>query len=93
MPAHPALVLRRGRGRSRRRESGGRKLAAPDSLSILPVAQTVPIAPAHVRSAPASPIPASIEAPSTGPDECPLEGRRILAVSATVGVRSVRSVS
>jgi hypothetical protein len=51
MPAHPALVLRRGRGRSRRRESGGRKLAAPDSLSTLPVAQMVPIAPADLGAA------------------------------------------
>jgi hypothetical protein len=28
----------------------------------------------HVRSAPVSPIPTLIEAPSTGPVECPLEG-------------------
>jgi hypothetical protein len=29
----------------------------------------------HVRSAPVSPIPAPVEPPSTGPDECPLKGR------------------
>ena len=36
-----------------------------------------PLSGGHVCSAPGLPIPAPLEAPSLGPDKCPLEGPHV----------------